>query len=95
MKRGLFLLLPLLALSGCAFINVSLLPSEKPLEEQVLEGQGKPKILLLDLNGAISFREEADGLKLQKIPSKVAFFREVLRKAEADPGIAGAPRIPA
>ncbi len=89
MKRVLFLLLPLLALSGCAFISVSLLPSAKPLEEQVIEGQGKPKILLLDLNGAISFQEEADGLKLQKLPSKVSFFREVLRRAEADPEIAG------
>jgi protease-4 len=55
----------------------------------VLEGKGKPKILLLDLDGEISFEEEADELKLTTMPSKVAFFREALRKAEEDAGIAG------
>jgi protease-4 len=79
----------LLVLSGCTGLNVSLLPETKPLEEQVLEGKGKPKILLVDLDGLISFREETDGLRLTKRPSKVAFFREALRKAEADSDIAG------
>jgi protease-4 len=37
----------------------------------------------------ISFREETDRLKLRTRPSKVAFFREALRKAEADSAIAG------
>jgi protease IV len=78
-----------LVLSGCAVTNVSLLPATRPLEEQVLEGQGKPKILLVDLDGPISFKEEMDGLKIRKQPSKVAFFREALRKAEADPDMAG------
>jgi len=76
-------------LSGCVGMNVSLFPSIRPLEERVLEGEGKPKILLLDLDGVISFREESDALKLVSRPSKVAFFREALRKAEADPNIAG------
>jgi protease-4 len=61
----------------------------KPLKEQVLEGEGKSKILLLDLDGAISFKGETDALKFQTRPSKVAFFREALRKAEADSDIAG------
>ncbi len=90
MKRGFLLfVLSLLVLSGCTGLNVSLLPPLKPLEEQVLEGKGKPKILLLDLDGVISFKEETDGLKIQKSPSKVAFFREALRKAEEDLEIAG------
>ncbi len=72
-------------LGGC----VPLLTSVKPLEEKVLEGAGKPKILLVDLDGVISFKEESDGLKLVKQPSKVAFFREALLKAEADPDVAG------
>jgi protease-4 len=55
----------------------------------VLEGRGTPKVLLVDLDGAISFKGETDGLKLQTSPSKVAFFREALRKAEADSDIAG------
>ena len=90
MKRYAFLfVISLLLFSGCTGLNVSLLPPLKPLEEQVLEGQGKPKILLLDLDGVISFKEEADELKLRTMPSKVAFFREALRKAGEDSDIAG------
>ncbi len=90
MKRsGILLVLPLFILAGCAGLNVSLLPVTKPLKEKVLEGEGKPKILLLDLEGVISFKEETDRLKLTTRPSKVAFFREALRKAEADRDIRG------
>ena len=85
----LFFILSLTILSGCTAVNLSLLPPTKPLEEQVLEGKGKPKILLVDLDGSISFREETDALKLKKTPSKVSFFREALRKAEGDFDIAG------
>ena len=88
-KSALLLVLSLWVLSGCTGINVSLLPATKPLEEKVLEGKGTPKILLLDLDGVISFKEETDKLQLSARPSKVAFFREALRKAEADSDIAG------
>ena len=90
MKRNVLLFVfSLLIFSGCTGLNVSLLPPLKPLEEQVLEGKGKPKILLLDLDGAISFEEETDELELTRMPSKVAFFREALRKAEEDSDIVG------
>jgi protease-4 len=78
-----------LVLSGCSGLNVSLLPRTEPLEEKVLEGEGKPKVLLIDLDGVISFTDERESLILKKGPSKVAFFREALLKAEADPDIAG------
>jgi protease-4 len=87
MKRiAVLLVLSSLVLAGCFF---SLLPKVKPLEERVLEGKGKPKILLLELDGLISFQQESDRLDLSKRPSKVAFFREALRKAQEDPDIAG------
>ncbi|HXX56580.1 MAG TPA: signal peptide peptidase SppA [Thermodesulfovibrionales bacterium] len=87
MKRNaLLFVLSLLVLSGCA---VSLLPETKPLDEKVLEGDGKQKILLVDLDGVISFKEERDSLLHGTRPSKVASFREALLKAEADPDIAG------
>lgn len=90
MIRNAFLFgLFLLALSGCVGLNVSLLPKTEPLEEKVLEGEGKPKVLLIDLDGLISFKDESESLLLKKGPSKVAFFREALLKAEADPEIAG------
>jgi protease-4 len=79
----------LLLLSGCVGLNVSLVPSTKPLEEKVLEGEGRAKILLLDLDGMISFKEETDVLKLKAGPSKVSFFREALLRAGTDPDISG------
>src|SRR5208283_1368849 len=78
----------LLALWGCVGLNVSLLPETKPLEEQTLDGTGKSKILLIDLDGIISFKDEHEGLIVRR-PSKVSFFREALRKASEDSDIAG------
>jgi protease-4 len=90
MKKNILPLIGiLLVLSGCAFVNVSLTSSAKPLEEKVIEGEGKPKILLIDLDGMISFKEDSGLLKLKTAPSKVAFFREALRKAAEDDDIAG------
>jgi protease-4 len=88
-KTAVLLFLFLFVLSACGGINISLAPTPKPLKEKVLEGEGKPKILLVDLDGLISFREETDSLKLKTAPSKVAFFREALTKAEADSDIVG------
>ncbi len=87
-KMAVLCVLALLALSGCA-VNFSLFPETKALEEKVLEGEGKPKILLIDLDGVISFKGATDSLKLRTSPSKVAFFREALIKAKGDPEIAG------
>jgi len=90
MKRNALLVVFILfILSGCAFVNVSLITSTKPLEEKVIEGEGNPKLLLIDLDGVISFKEEAGGLRLKTTPSKVAFFREALRKAVEDDTIVG------
>jgi protease-4 len=92
MKSGIIksyvLVLSVLVIFGCAGMNVSLLPETKPLEEQVLEGTGKSKILLSDLDGLISFKEEKESLMVKR-PSKVAFFREAFLKAEKDLDIAG------
>lgn len=88
MKRTILLIALSFWISGCIGMNISLLPATRALDEKVLEGEGKPKILLLDLDGFISFTEESDALKLAPRPSKVAFFREALRKAEGDPEVA-------
>ncbi len=82
------LIIFLFCLSGCSFIKVSLIPPTKPLEEKVLEGKGTPKILLVDLDGIISFREESS-LNLKAKPSKAALFKEVFLKAESDSDIVG------
>ncbi len=77
-------------LSGCAFLNVSLIPQERPLTELVLEGRGKPKIVIIDLDGMITFKEEKDGFRISgNKPSKVSLVREALLKAESDPEVLG------
>ena len=77
----------ILFLSGC--VNVSVIQPVTPLRQQLVEGEGHPKILLLNISGFISEREKSDRLKLQKEPSLVAEIRETLQKAERDADIAG------
>jgi protease-4 len=79
--------LSILLVSGC--VNVSVIKPVTPLKQQVVEGQGHPKILLLNISGFISEREKSDRLKLQKEPSLVAEIRETLQKAEQDGDISG------
>ena len=82
-----FLLVPVF--SGCTLFNITIIPSAKPLEEKVVEGEGRPKLLLLDIAGFIS-QKEPDGVPLAKQkPSIVTRVKESLRKAEEDEDIAG------
>jgi protease-4 len=89
-KTTCFLLLVVLfsfALNGCAFVDVNLLSSHKPLQEQVVEGDGPKKILIVDIEGFIS-EKGASGL-LQEKPSTVVLVKEALQKAAGDRDIAG------
>ena len=81
--------LVLALLSGCAFVNVPLISPPSPLDEQVLEGDGTKKILLLDISGTISEEEKPGGLLGRSSPSMVSVIRESLHKAEHDRDIAG------
>jgi protease IV len=82
-------LLALMILSGCAFVNVPLISPPSPLQEQVLEGDGSKKILLLDISGTISEEEKSGGLLGRSSASMVSLVRESLQKAEKDKEIAG------
>ena len=75
-------------LNGCAFVNVPLVTSPKPLEQQVLEGKRGKKILLLEISGVISERAKS-GLLAGSTASMVDLTREALKKAEQDDEIAG------
>jgi protease-4 len=86
---AVMLVLLVTALSGCAFVNVPLVPPPMPLEEQVLEGDGGKKILLIDISGTISEQERSAGLLGRSEPSMVSLIRESLQKAEKDDRIAG------
>lgn len=79
----------ILLFSGCAYVNVSVIQPVTPLKEQLVEGKGKAKILLLNISGFISEKGQSDRLKLQHSPSLVSEVRETLQKALKDSSIAG------
>lgn len=83
------LLLLTTALAGCAFVNIPLVSPPGPLEEQVLEGDGQKKILILDISGTISEEGKSGGILGRGGASLVSLVRESLRKAEQDPLLAG------
>ncbi len=75
-------------LTGCA-ISIPLLPRPEPLREQVIEGKGPAKILLMDITGFISERDKESGLLGSSSPSMMSQVRETLQKAENDTDIIG------
>jgi protease IV len=83
---GILLFLTGIALSGCGGIHVNLLPDRtKPLKEQVLEGSGAGKVLVIPVYGTISDAPRK-GL-LSKEPSLVEEVIAQLRLAEKDPEV--------
>jgi protease-4 len=79
----------LLLVTGCAIVTIPLFPSEKGLQEQVLEGEGTTKILLVDISAVISEKEKSRGLGLVTEDSLVARIKEELQKAEKDESVKG------
>jgi protease-4 len=86
---SLGMLLALLLVHGCAFVKVPLSEPVRPLDEQVIEGEGRAKILLVDVTGFISEKGRAGGQLGKEKPSMVADIRESLLKAEKDEDIVG------
>jgi len=89
-KRLLFALIlsAALCLSNCAFVTIHLFPTTQNLQEQVIEGEGKNKILLLDISGVISEREDSGPLS-QQDTSMIEDIKEALKKAQHDDAIKG------
>ena len=73
-----------IVLSGCISIN---LPSVQPLAEKVVAGEGKAKILLVDISGIIKDEENANVLGLQGSPNLTARVREELDLASKDDAV--------
>ena len=70
---------------GCASFHFG--PSMKPLKEKVIMGKGSDKVLLMDIQGLISNKEERS---LTGFPVKMGMVervREILMKAEEDDDI--------
>ncbi len=82
---GLVVLLPML--SACFVIKVNLTPEAQPLEEQVLSGSGKDKIVLMDITGVISSEESPTSFGSGRQPGMVAAIREQLDRARKDKNV--------
>ena len=74
--------------TGCAYVNLALMPEPGPLQEKVVDGDGDRKILLMDVTGVIS-EEKRRKLGLREEISMVDEFRESMKKARGDKKIAG------
>ena len=70
----------LLQLAGC--ITINLMPGPGPLKEEQISGTGKAKILMIDLSGLISSRDQESFFGEK--PNMVAQIKEELTRAAED-----------
>jgi protease-4 len=77
----------LVFMNGCAHVEIPLLQPLGELSERTIEGEGRAKLLLMDITGFISEKGRSGGL--QERPSMVAEVREALHKAEKDADVKG------
>ncbi len=80
-------LLAVLFLPACVVVKVNLIPEQQPLEEQVIGGAGKDKILLMDITGVITSEEASTALGAAKEPGMVSVVREQLDRARSDKNV--------
>jgi len=89
MKYTWPILLVFIVFTGCAIVKIPLFPSPQGLEEQVLEGEGHAKILLLYISDVISEKKKASGIGFRQKTSLVARIKEEIQKAEKDKAVVG------
>ena len=77
--------------SGCVYVSGRgfLGGRTMSLEESVVSGEGKDKILLVDVSGVISEKERGGIFRLRSEPSLVASVKEQLDKASKDDRVRG------
>jgi len=84
LQRIFICLLAVCSIQGCAFISIPLSSRTLPLEEKVLEGEGRDKILLIDISGVISSEKKRSFADLDAGPDMVARVKEELTQAAED-----------
>jgi protease-4 len=88
MRKLLLVCLLVLLAPGCALISVDVSPRTQPLEEKVLEGEGKDKVLLIALEGIISEEKpRPQPFSLKEPVGMIALLKEQLTKAEEDESV--------
>jgi protease-4 len=74
-------------LSGCVLVTGTLNPfatKPQPLEEHVVSGEGKAKVLLIDISKTITGQEEEEAFGVKRRESTIARVREQLDLAAED-----------
>ncbi len=75
---------------GCAFISIQLKTPMRPLEETTMQGEGRNKILIMDISGTITSEKRDSLLGFNGEPeSLLARIRETLEKAAEDDRVKG------
>jgi len=80
-------LIILSSVSGCTLLKVSLGNEMQPLTERVISGEGRDKILLLDISGFITSQEGSSVLSGKKQIGMLARVREELDRARVDKNV--------
>lgn len=75
------------SLIGCTFLKVNVVQEVQPFVEQVVGGEGKDKVLVVDISGIIRGGERGSGLSGRTKPSLVANVQEALERARADKAV--------
>ena len=86
--RYVMMALLICALSGCAFVKVNVGSELKEIEERVVSGKGRAKIVVVDISGIISI----DHLGLERFgkePPMIPRLQEQLNAARDDDDVVG------
>lgn len=86
--KTILTLVSILFFAGCTCFSIPLMQREGKLEETVVSGKGRDKILLVDISGVISSKEQGRGLFGERA-SMVSRVREELEKASKDEKVRG------
>ncbi len=78
-----------LFLCGCTCFSIPLMERDRELDETVVSGKGRDKILLLDISGTISSQEKRGAISFRSEDSPVSRVREELMRAAKDDHIKG------
>jgi protease-4 len=87
-SRILWVFLPVLGAGAAGCANLLLPPRIQPLDESVVFGKGRPKIVQLEVEGLISEMPSGSQLSLAPRESPLGRLKEALDRAEEDDGVA-------